>query len=343
MTAANLKFVCPVDSPWSHNGLPSAKASMSDTSSVQDELDYFTDIRAKEEELKRLNAELDLQKLQHNLEEEWHDPTRTISSGVRDGHKNARVTAEKNHSFAIKENDDQCASSPMAASSASNSPRCIVADKSTALTNGIGKNAMIRLQKARIETLDSQLKEALRGKHEAEDTSSKLRLQLKESTQERKRLQKALSEAKLVVGRSKVEEECTRTTVGDLKMDLNQTKRELAAAQKSLKVAESEHKGREIRLSRALKEVERYKKSVASRVSEKRQDDEEVRREKDKLSAQIKSLERQRAELLAAFKKQLKLIDILKRQKVHAEAAKLLQFTEEEFMKVIEWPDWSNK
>ena len=74
-------------------------------------------------------------------------------------------------------------------------------------------------------------------------------------------------------------------------------------------------------------------------------------------------LEKQRVEIIAAFKKQIKLIDILKRQKVlfatillivtilhrigqpitpvviqiHLEAARLLSFTEEEFMKTLDW------
>ena len=56
----------------------------------------------------------------------------------------------------------------------------------------------------------------------------------------------------------------------------------------------------------------------------------------EKLVEDNRKLERQRNELLQAFKKQMKLIDILKRQKMHIESAKLLAFTEDEFVKVLE-------
>ena len=48
-------------------------------------------------------------------------------------------------------------------------------------------------------------------------------------------------------------------------------------------------------------------------------------------------MQKQKLELIQAFKKHLKLIDILKKQKMHLEAAKLLQFTEQEFLNALEW------
>lgn len=55
------------------------------------------------------------------------------------------------------------------------------------------------------------------------------------------------------------------------------------------------------------------------------------------LKSENKTLEKQRGEIIIGFKKQLKLTDVFKRQKMHIEATKMLSFIEEDFVKALGW------
>uniref|UniRef100_A0A8C9PEE0 Testis expressed 9 n=1 Tax=Spermophilus dauricus TaxID=99837 RepID=A0A8C9PEE0_SPEDA len=114
-------------------------------------------------------------------------------------------------------------------------------------------------------------------------------------------------------------------------------KKELENKRRLQKQAASTQSTTEVRLNRALEEAEKYKLEL----SKLRQNNKDIANEEHKkiemLKSENKKLEKQKGELMIGFKKQLKLIDVLKRQKMHIEAAKMLSFTEEEFMKALEW------
>jgi hypothetical protein len=70
------------------------------------------------------------------------------------------------------------------------------------------------------------------------------------------------------------------------------------------------------RLNRALEEVEKYKAAVTAAKERSREELEGLRKASEKLAVENKKLLKQRNDLMNAFRKQVKLIDILRRQKV---------------------------
>ena len=91
-----------------------------------------------------------------------------------------------------------------------------------------------------------------------------------------------------------------------------------------------------MRLTRAQGEVAKLREQL---TEEKRKSAATVGESRDELEAlrrKVGVLERQKVELIATFQKQLQLIDAIKRQKIHFEAAHALGLTEDGFLKELE-------
>jgi chromosome segregation ATPase len=100
--------------------------------------------------------------------------------------------------------------------------------------------------------------------------------------------------------------------------------------QSSEKKLRQEITSKDKQIARLLEEID--KKNLNTPSSKSLTNDKEI----EKLSNEVKKLEKQKNELYVAFKKSLKLCSILKRQKVHLENARLLAFTEDEFKQLLE-------
>ena len=120
---------------------------------------------------------------------------------------------------------------------------------------------------------------------------------------------------------------------------LADTNKEIDATERDKRRQMQDQGNKDAKLNRALEEIEKLKLALReSKINESGRN-ENVRRDQDRLVDENRKLERQRNELLQAFKKQMKLIDVLKRQKMHIESAKLLAFTEDEFVRTLELGD----
>lgn len=113
--------------------------------------------------------------------------------------------------------------------------------------------------------------------------------------------------------------------------------KELENLKRELKVTKQANTNLEKRLFRTNEELENMKNTVSAFKDSERELKDASRAEKDSQEKQIKSLKKQRSDLLEAYKKQLYLIDNLRRQNICLEQSKLLKFGEKELSKVLDW------
>ena len=121
-----------------------------------------------------------------------------------------------------------------------------------------------------------------------------------------------------------------------LERELALLRRERDESSRHAKARGSESAAKDVRLSRALEEVTKLKAALATAKADASDAGGAARAEALKAAQENTRLRKRQAELLLALKKQAKLIDVLKRQKLHVEAAAMLHFTEEEFAKTLE-------
>ncbi|XP_033729554.1 testis-expressed protein 9-like, partial [Pecten maximus] len=160
---------------------------------------------------------------------------------------------------------------------------------------------------------------------------------IKELEDERGRLHRTNASQQTQIDKYKKMAEDAKTKSDSSESQLVSLRKELEQIKRTQKQQSSSQSATEVRLNRALEEIEKQKEQLLRSKSSSKESTEQEKHRVDQLIAVNKRLEKQKNELMAGFKKQLKLIDILKRQKMHIEAAKMLSFSEEEFVKALEW------
>lgn len=114
-------------------------------------------------------------------------------------------------------------------------------------------------------------------------------------------------------------------------------KKEGDCSRRDLKKLEATNGALEKRLVHLQNEVEALRVSLASAYDRERETRDGARLEKDRAERQVKHLRKQRVSLIAAYKHQLLLLDNIQRQNVCLEEAKMLEFSEKEFTKILNW------
>ena len=195
--------------------------------------------------------------------------------------------------------------------------------------------ATVRYQKARVVALQEELDRVVKAAQEREAETLLLRNEMKVAVDENRRLLKKLNGVESDLERMAKRSAGWETKMSLIEEELAEEKRQHEKDLGVVRRLEQEARAKEVKTTRLIEENERLKVTVREAKASERERgglDQELQ---TKMQSDLKRLTKQRAELISAFKKQARLIDILRRQKVHLEAARLLTFTEEEFIRSI--------
>nr|XP_057944456.1 testis-expressed protein 9 [Doryrhamphus excisus]XP_057944457.1 testis-expressed protein 9 [Doryrhamphus excisus]XP_057944458.1 testis-expressed protein 9 [Doryrhamphus excisus] len=198
-------------------------------------------------------------------------------------------------------------------------------------------SAQIHALVANIKIMQEEMDQLMSERQNKDDENMKLNTKIRQLEEDRVKLQRTVNIQQTKIDKLKASENEAVIKCDSLHLQVSALQKEIEKLNKSNKQGATVHNTVEIRLSRALEEVERLKSELNKTKQMNKDKTNEEHQTCENLLAENKLLKKQKTELIVGLKKQFKLIDILKRQKMHLEAAKLLSFTEDEFMKALDW------
>ncbi|KAM9493913.1 testis-expressed protein 9 isoform 2-T2 [Clarias gariepinus] len=197
--------------------------------------------------------------------------------------------------------------------------------------------AQIRFMKAKLRVMQEDLNRLSQECNKKDEENAVLSSKLKEVEEDRVRLQRTTNMQQMQLEKHRALAEDANGNCEALRHQVSVLQKEVEGMKRTQKQASSSHNATEVRLNRALEEAERCKAELNKLKQSSKDSVNQEQQKIEALHAEKIKLEKQKAELITGFKKQLKLIDILKKQKMHFEAARMMSFTEEEFMKALDW------
>ncbi|CAK4218211.1 unnamed protein product [Aphanomyces euteiches] len=220
-------------------------------------------------------------------------------------------------------------------SSSSNLRRPTATSRTNLHEHGEENDPAFRYQRAQIRVLQDELAKLLEGQKNAQAKHDAVAAELERAQVDHNALSEHVQAMQVVLEKNKKLQGMQEAKQRMLDTDIASARVQVANTGKNEKQLTRSAKVAEVRLNECSEELSAAKKELDDEKSN--QGGHAVpRHEHERALKDHQRLEKQKADLIAAFKLQIHLIDVLKRQKLHLETAKMLSFIEDEFTKTLE-------
>ena len=152
-----------------------------------------------------------------------------------------------------------------------------------------------------------------------EEENERVNLKVKESDDDRTRLNRVINTLQDQLEKHKKLSTESKSKLDTTEVELNSLRKEFDQSKRQTKKQLQDQTQTDTKLNRALEEAERYKQQLSKMQQTSKDASEQDKKKVEQLTNENRRLEKQRLELMNAFKRQLKLIDILKKQKVNGD------------------------
>lgn len=139
---------------------------------------------------------------------------------------------------------------------------------------------------------------------------------MKKAQEDRSNAVKNLSSSKTEIEKLNKLNQSLLSKNESLQTSLAQARKDYDSNFRAQKQLSSDSSAQTLRLNRALEEIEKYKTLLAKSKEESRQKNASTKKTISELQVDLQRLEKQKADVVLAFKKQQHLIEVLKKQKV---------------------------